>query len=263
MDRRRSAVDVRVLPGPGEVAREGAALFVSLARSAVEARGAFHVALPGGEPGRRLCREIAQGGEPPHLESVPWEGVRFYFTDERPGPAEHPENSYRIAYEALLSRIPLRPGNVIRFFSEGPDLEFVVSYTEQLLQEAFELAPGAAPRFDLVLLALGPRGEVAGLPPGAEVPPGRLAAAPRVEALGGRRLTLTPFVLRAARVACFLATGEETAEAARAALETEAEVPARLVRPEDGEVVWLLDREAARLLSRTRARENRPPERAF
>ena len=62
------------------------------------------------------------------------------------------------------------------------------------------------------------------------------------------RLTFTPPLLNAARNVLFLVTGSEKADALHAVLEGEYQpdkYPAQIVRPTNGEVVWMLDKAAA------------------
>jgi len=63
------------------------------------------------------------------------------------------------------------------------------------------------------------------------------------------RLTFTPPLLNAARNVLFLVTGSDKADALQAVLEGEYqpdEYPAQIVRPQNGEVVWMVDKDAAR-----------------
>jgi len=62
------------------------------------------------------------------------------------------------------------------------------------------------------------------------------------------RLTFTPPLLNAARYVLFLVTGADKADALQAVLEGEYqpdEYPAQIVRPDNGEVIWMLDNAAA------------------
>ena len=74
-----------------------------------------------------------------------------------------------------------------------------------------------------------------------------------VQRLESQRITMTPRVLNAADAVVFLVTGEEKAAAVRSVLQPsagEAAVPARIVDPKPGRLVWLLDRGAASKLDR-------------
>jgi 6-phosphogluconolactonase len=76
-------------------------------------------------------------------------------------------------------------------------------------------------------------------------------AAPFVEKLNSFRLTLTLRVLTRAANTIFLVSGLDKAEPLRkvfASTEKDEELPARYVRPTGGELVWLVDEDAAQLL---------------
>src|SRR5207245_3744445 len=60
-----------------------------------------------------------------------------------------------------------------------------------------------------------------------------------------QRLTLTFPVLNAAARVIFLVAGAEKAKVVKAVLSDQAMLPAALVRPTDGELIWLADRAAA------------------
>jgi 6-phosphogluconolactonase len=67
-----------------------------------------------------------------------------------------------------------------------------------------------------------------------------------------QRFTLTYPVLNAAACVVYLVSGSVKAKVVKAALtERSATLPAGLVRPTDGRLVWLLDRAAASLLPAT------------
>src|SRR2546427_504527 len=86
----------------------------------------------------------------------------------------------------------------------APDLRIVLDLEEleraaarayaATLRAYFRLREGETPRFDLVLLGVGADGHVASLFPGSEALRERtdLVAAPWVESLRARRITLTP-----------------------------------------------------------------------
>jgi len=246
------AVEIRALPDRGAIARAAAEFFAAAARAAAEAGDFFSVALAGGSTPRSLYRLLADEAAP-FRARVPWEAVRLFWGDERHVPPDHLDSNYRMARETLLECAPIPVNNVHRIHAEDPDAARAAADYEGTLTAAFRLAPGAAPRFDLVLLGLGPEGHTASLFPGspALLDDAHSVAAPWVATLGAFRITLTPRALNAAARILFLVAGEEKAPAVRAVLAGDAspdEVPARVVRPADGELLWLLDTEAARLL---------------
>ena len=239
--------DVRILDDPESLARAAAGEFVRLAREATAARGAFFVALSGGSTPRRAYELVA---EPEFRERVDWERVVLFLVDERHVPPTHPDSNYRMVDAALASRVPLPPGGIERYATEDSDPAAVASRAETRLRERFRLGPDDAPRFDLVMLGLGADGHTASIFPGttAVAERRRLVAPVRVEELGAWRLTLTLPVINRARSIVFLVSGAGKAAILSRVLlggPESPELPARLVRPSDGSLVWLVDRDAA------------------
>jgi 6-phosphogluconolactonase len=232
---------VQVYGSAREAARAGAERFAEAAREAVAARGRFAAALAGGSTPRTLYALLE---EEPLRSAVPWEGVHLFWGDERCVPPGHPRSNYRMAREALLSRVPLPEANVHRVPGELPPGEAAEAY-ESTLRGFF----GGAPRFDLVHLGVGKDAHTASLFPFA--PALRERARRAVTTLhpsGEWRVTLTPPVLGSARRVEVLLTGEGKAGVARTVICGALDpfrLPAQLVRPQGGEVVWILDRAAA------------------
>ena len=241
-----------MVPDAAALAEAAAERLAGVAEEAVARAGRFTVALAGGATPKGLYALLATE---PYRARVPWGQAEIFWGDERWVPPEHPESNYRMAAEALLRHVPIRPGQIHRMRGEDPDPGRAAAEYEALLRETFGVAPGVPPRLDLVLLGLGADGHTASLFPGSPAlrETERLAVAVFVERLGARRLTLTLPVLNEAAAILFLVAGGDKAEALRAALEAApgAEpLPAQLVRPREGTVTWLVDPAAARLLER-------------
>jgi 6-phosphogluconolactonase len=112
---------------------------------------------------------------------------------------------------------------------------------------------GAFPRFDLVLLGLGVDGHTASLFPGTEAvrERERIVCPVRVARLGSHRISLTPPALNSAAAVLFLVSGAGKADTVRSVLKGERRpdlLPSQAVHPLEGELLWLVDRAAARLI---------------
>ena len=178
---------VRVFDDAEAVARAAAELFARLSRETAEERGAFAVALSGGTTPRRVY-ELLAGEE--FRASVPWPSVHVFFGDERTVPADHAESNYRMANEALLSRVAIPSENVHRIEGLG-DAAANASNYESVMRRFFGDAEW--PRFDLVFLGMGDDGHTASLfPDTAALAEGRAwVAANWAEKLNAWRITLT------------------------------------------------------------------------
>ena len=214
--------------------------------------GTFSLALSGGSTPRGLFRLLAAD---PYRSQLDWESFRIFWGDERSVPPDHPESNFRMAKEALLDHVPLASHHVFRIEGEQSPEEAAALY-EKVLQTQFQLSENLPPRFDLILLGMGPDGHTASLFPGNPVLKEShcLVAAPWVEKFHAHRITLTLPVLNAAKDVLFLVTGKDKAQAAKSVLQGPFDpdrYPAQLVKPHHGNTTWLMDKEAAGLLEKT------------
>ena len=211
------------------------------AAKSVQEKGSFAVALAGGSTPEAVYESLATA----YKDALDWKGVHVFFGDERTVPPDHEGSNYRMAYETLLSRVPV--GSIHRMRGELDPREAATLYEEELT-EFF----GGSPRFDLILLGIGEDGHTASLfprTPALDVTDHFVVENP-VEKLDTVRLTLTVPAINEAKRIIFLVAGEGKAEALEEILEGDAnphEYPAKLVRLEGG-TAWMVDRAAVRLL---------------
>jgi 6-phosphogluconolactonase len=245
-----SSLEIRRLTTPQELFEAAAEEVIRCANEAVKERGRFTLALSGGSTPKNLFALLATNAR----NSLPWDKTFFFWGDERHVPPTDADSNYRMADEAMLSKIPVAAGQVFRFPAENPDASEAADEYEKTLQKFFVLKPGEFPRFDLILLGMGPDGHTASLFPGTEAlkEKSRLVVANYVEKLKASRLTLTLPVLNAAHCVAFLVSGADKAPALHGVLEGEAtgeQYPSKLVKPGGGRLIWFVDRAAASELS--------------
>jgi 6-phosphogluconolactonase len=245
-----SPVEVRRLTTPQDLFQAAAEEVIRSATDAVAKRGRFTIALSGGSTPRNLYTLIAANAS----TTLPWSQMFFFWGDERHVPPDSPDSNYRMAKESLLSKVPIPPANIFPVPAENPDAAQVAEVYEQTLRKFFAVAPGEFPRFDLILLGMGPDGHTASLFPetAALQEKSRLVVANWVEKLGGSRITFTLPLLNSARCVAFLVSGTDKAAALHEVLEGNApaeKYPSRLVQPSDGKLIWFVDRAAASELS--------------
>jgi 6-phosphogluconolactonase len=243
-------IEIRKLTTPQELSAAAAEEVVHAAEEAVAARGRFTIALSGGSTPRNLFTLLATNAR----STLPWDRMFFFWGDERHVPPTDVESNYRMADETMLSKIPVAAGNIFRVAAENPDAAAAAGAYEQTLRKFFALESGQVPRFDLILLGMGPDGHTASLFPGTAAlqEKTRLVVANWVDKLKTSRITLTLPVLNAARCVAFLVSGTDKADALKAVLEGDApgeQYPSKLVKPNDGKLIWLVDRAAASGLS--------------
>ena len=238
--------DITVAGDPDAVYRAAAGVFARASADALAARDVFRVALSGGSTPKGFYSLLAS--DETFRSAIAWDRGEFFWSDERHVPPDHPESNYRMAQDSLLAEVPVKANRIHRVRAELPDASVAAIAYEVDIRRTFD-AYGSIPRFDLILLGLGADGHTASLFPGtpALAERSRLVTANQVPALG-ERITMTYPLLNAARLVMFVVTGAGKAAAVRAVLQPDPnapDLPARLIKPEDGEVVWVLDREAA------------------
>lgn len=239
-------VEVRRLATPQELFQTAADEVIRAATEAIAARGRFTIALSGGSTPKSLFTLIAANAS----TSLPWDKVFFFWGDERHVGPTDAESNYRMANESILSKIPVPPGNVFRVLTENPDASAAADAYEQTLRKFFEVPAGKFPRFDLILLGMGPDGHTASLFPetAALQEKSRFVVANWVEKMKTSRITLTLPVLNAARLVVFLVSGIDKAPVLHEVLEgkgPDEKYPSKLVHPTDGKLIWFVDRAAA------------------
>lgn len=227
-----------------ELSRKAAQQLIARARQAIAARGRFAVALSGGSTPRALysllaCREFSV--------QLDWPRIYLFWGDERCVAPDHAESNFRMVQEALLSKISIPSENVHRMGGEREPAKAAADY-EAELRQFFSPHRGAPPRFDLVLLGLGEDGHTASLFPGSSVlhETKCWVAATYVDKLGGHRLTLTLPVLNNSAQAVFLVSGQGKASIVKEILSASpGNYPAARIEPVNGELCWLITRDAA------------------
>ncbi len=252
--------NVRITPHPSfeVLAATTAARLITRLLDVQSERGEATVVLTGGSVGIATLREIAQS---PARLAVDWNKVNFWFGDDRFVPADSPDRNYGQAAEALLNHIPVDPArvHVMSASDEVADLdEAVAKYTAELAEAAQrewenddaspDEAP-AVPRFDVLLLGLGPDAHIASLFPemagirtkGCSVVGVRNSPKPPPS-----RVSLTLETINSAQEIWLVAAGADKAAAVGLGLAgaNEFQVPASGARGIN-KTMWLIDEAAA------------------
>jgi 6-phosphogluconolactonase len=242
--------DLRVHPDGDALSREAARAILRSLDETLATADRFSLSLAGGQTPRALYRILATE----YHDRVPWSRLHLFWGDERYVPRDDPRSNYRLARESLLDHVPIPPENVHPMPTDLPEPEEAAAAYERTLREWFR---SSWPRFDLVLLGMGPDGHTASLFPRspALAEQARWVVAVRAPVEPAVRLTLTVPALNHAALVFFLVTGAEKAEVLGRVFAGPSEPvthPAAAVRPEDGRVVWWADERAAQYVSRNR-----------
>jgi len=245
--------EVQILADAAAIAKRAAREFAAAAAAAVKDKGSFSVALSGGSTPKALYGMLA--GDPDLRAQIPWDKMHLFFGDERHAPPGHPDSNFRMASEAMISKSPLKPEQVTRIKGEYPDTEQAAREYEQAIRSHFKLAAGQFPRFDLVLLGMGSEGHTASLFPGTKAlhETSRIAVRNWVGKLLTDRITLTAPAINNSAHIIFMVAGADKAPALTAVLERVYEpeqLPAQLIQPVNGNLLWLVDAAAGGCLTR-------------
>ena len=245
--------EIRILADGAAIAKRAAQEFVQAAATAVSERGAFHVALAGGSTPKALYGLLA--GDPVLRSQIPWDKIQVFFGDERHVGPGHTDSNFRMATETMLSKVPLKANQVTRIKGEYPDSGQAAREYEEAIAAHFHLKTGELPRFDLLLVGMGNEGHTLSLFPGTKGlhADGRIVVSNWVGKLYTDRITLTaPAACNAAEI-LFMVTGADKALALKGVLEGPYEpeqLPAQLLQPKNGKLVWLVDTAAGAMLSK-------------
>jgi 6-phosphogluconolactonase len=248
---KRTEVEYRVYDGADALSRAAAEHFLETAQAAVSANGIARIAISGGSTPKRTFELLANPAEK-FVKDMPWERIELYWVDERTVPPDNKDSNYRMTREALLDKVPLKPEQIFRIEGEL-DPEVAAARYESAIRNHLRLEGAQGPRFDVVALGMGDDGHTASLFPhtAAINEMIRIAIANQVPQKDTWRVTLTWPVINEARDVFFLIAGKDKAQPVHDVLlgkyDPEA-LPSQLIRPRNGRLLMLLDRDAAALL---------------
>ena len=222
---------------------QAAKLFVEAAQAAIAAHGRFTVALTGGSSPADLYRLLASS---PYREQVQWEQVYIFWGDERWVPLDDDLSNARMAFETLLSHIPVPQSQIFPMWAEGVSPEEYARNYEELLRQ--HLDPEGC--FDLILLGMGADGHTASWFPGTGVLQeyDKWVTAYYLHAQDMYRITLTVPLINKAKQIAVIAYGAGKADALYEVMKGERNIelyPAQLLPTADNQITWFVDEAAA------------------
>ncbi|KAK6250802.1 hypothetical protein SCA6_004807 [Theobroma cacao] len=214
-------------------------------------KSTFTVVLSGGS----LIKSLRKLVEPPYIDSVDWSAWQVFWVDERVVPKDHDDSNYKLAFDGFLSKVPILPDNVYSIndalSAEGAadDYETCLKHLVNSGVISVSAATGL-PKFDLMLLGMGPDGHVASLFPGHPLVRENekwvtfIKDSPKPPP---ERITFTFPVINSSAHIALVVCGAGKAGPVHAALgngKNSEPLPVQMVSPE-GEMVWFLDKDAA------------------
>lgn len=226
-------------PNEKLLALAAARIFVEQFNEAVNLTGRFNVLLSGGNTPRLTYECLATEA---FRNLVDWSKINIFWGDERCVELDDQRSNYLMAYEALLSHVPIPASQIHPIICTQDPNETAISY-EQLLRNYFG---NSLHGFDLAFLGLGTDGHVASLFPASaalnEKERWVMTAQKSDEQFA--RITLTLPIINLSKKIVFLVNKKEKSEILKKALEENKysiKLPAQLIQPINGELIWLVD----------------------
>ncbi|KAL6005687.1 hypothetical protein ACLOJK_006258 [Asimina triloba] len=219
--------------------------------------------------------------EPPYIDSIEWGKWHVFWVDERVVPKDHVDSNYKLAYDGFLWKrkrcitckaidcnytvlfnsvdwiqgcglAPIPPGNVYAINdalpAEGAADDYETCLRQLVKSRLVDVSTVSGfPKFDLMLLGMGPDGHVASLFPGHPLVNEKqrwvtfIKDSPKPPP---ERITFTFPVINSSAHIAMVVTGAGKADAVKTALESDQALPAGMVSPE-GESTWFADKAAA------------------
>lgn len=214
-----------------------------IACDAVGRKGWFAVAVSGGKTPIPLFRKLSDADG-----RLPWDKTHLFLVDERIVPYSHPDSNWGMVSDSLVRPAGIRSENCHPILVEDPVPEISAARYEKDILQFFGARLEKVPAFDLVLLGIGEDGHTASLFPGttAARESKRFVAAVILDDTRHARITLTLPVINHAKNVIALVSGKSKADIMKSVLvQKDRRLPSSLVNPAGGNLVFVLDREAA------------------
>ncbi|XP_044461790.1 probable 6-phosphogluconolactonase 4, chloroplastic [Mangifera indica] len=242
---------VQVFDSEEDLAVSLAKYTADLSEKFCKEKGSFSVVLSGGY----LIKLLRKLVEPPYIDSIEWGKWLVFWVDERVVPKDHEDSNYKLAYDGLLSKVPIIPDNVYAIndtsSAEGAAEDYEMRLKHLVKSNTLNVsAATGAPKFDLMLLGMGPDGHVASLFPGHPLLNEKekwvtfIKDSPKPPP---ERITFTFPVINSAVYNALVICGAAEAGPVQAALgnsQNPDKLPVQLVSAEV-ELAWFLDKDAA------------------
>jgi 6-phosphogluconolactonase len=221
--------------------------WADISNSAIKNKGYFTVALSGGKTPGTFYRKLS--GE----KAFSWGTTHVFMVDERFVPYESDENNFHMINSTLLRHVNISPRNVHPILTSELSPETAAERYEEDMATYCNTIHIRLPRFDLIMLGIGEDGHTASLLPGTpslnETEHWAVSVCPP-DISKKERITLTFPVINNAENILFMVEGENKAGIIKQVIQDENKMlPAAMVRPRNGRIIFLLDEGAGSLIS--------------
>ncbi|KAG0464384.1 hypothetical protein HPP92_020453 [Vanilla planifolia] len=250
----KSKSELRIFESLDDLSTDLAEYIAQLSEDSVKERGLFTIALTGGS----LISLIWKLCEAPYNKTVDWTKWYVFWADERAVAKNHVDSNYKLTKEGFLSKVAILHSHIYSINDnvtvEEAAGEYKFAIRQLVKARTIDVSESNdCPKFDLIILEVGSDGHVASLFP-------RNAALEHEEWITHitdspesppERITFTLPVINSASNIAMIATGKDKAIPVQVALESlgDASLPASMVNPTEGKLVWFLDRYASAFIA--------------
>lgn len=231
-----------ISPTTKKTIESAAEFFMDCYTESIRDRGYFSVVLSGGSTPKPLYEYLS------YVDNIQWDKVFVFWGDERNVPPDHHASNYRLAYDALLSRVSIPKENIFRIKGELSPKSAADDYNNTL-NSFFDYHEKI---FDLIILGMGTDGHTASLFPGSDAlrEESCWVVHSFISQLDSWRITLTFPAIDLARKIIVLVVGEKKAEILKTVLEEDKiNFPIKKISSSNNEITWIVDHKAGKLLS--------------
>lgn len=235
---------VEVLADKTALVARAREIILARIQETLKSQDRFTIVLSGGSTPKPLYEALA-------TEDLPWSKIHIFWGDERYVPATDADSNQLMTRQAWLDKIDIPKDNIHPMNTTAANPDQDAQQHEAEIQAFFDLAPGEFPAFDLILLGMGDDGHTASLFPHTEA----LQVRDRLITVGNKdgqpRITFTVPLINQAHCVLFMVAGANKQTALQEVFAVdgdEMQYPSRLIESQ-GEVLWLLDEDAAATLT--------------
>jgi len=221
-------------------------LWIDIAQQSVDQRNRFTVALCGGRsPMEFYCKLSA------YQNFDLWKRTHVFVGDERFVLFDDDRSNFKMIKENLLDYVNIPQENIHPITTDQKNVELSAEQYKNELTQFFEFKEADAPCFDLILLGIGTDGNTASLFSNDQNvdDPQRVVLPVSVPQLKEERVSLALPVINNARNVITLVLGINKADIISKVIKGKSDFPASKIDPANGQMTYLLDKEAAQKLS--------------
>ncbi len=220
-------------------------MWINIAQQSVEQSNRFTAALSGGRSPMEFYCKLSN-----YKDFDLWARTHLFLGDERFVPHDDNNSNFKMIKQNLLDYVHIPPENIHSIATDLKNVELAAHQYKNELVQFFEFKEGA-PCFDLILLGIGDDGHTASLfPDDEQVDDSEQLVLPvSLPHLKQERISLALPVINNAKNVIVLVLGAQKSEIMKEIIKGKSDIPVSKVKLTNGQLTYLLDKEAAQQLS--------------